>query len=439
MKKKMLIISGIIVLLSSHICAAAVIQVGPGRTYTKPSQAAAVAAEGDIVEIDAGLYEDDAAVWRTDDIEIRGVGGRAHLNVDGYTIPNRKAIWVIAADDITIENIEFSHASVPDRNGAGIRQEGTNLTIRHCYFHDNQMGILTSNTPSYETLIEFTEFARHGYGDGLSHNIYVGRQGKFTMRFCYSHDANIGHNVKSRAAENYILYNKIMDGADGNASYQIDLPNGGKSYIIGNIIHQGVNAPNNKAISYAAEGAVNPIQELYVSHNTFINDRSSSRAIRTAGTPTGKVVNNIFDNFSTIFDGGTTLAHENNIETDVSNPAGFMDRNGYDFHLIEESQARNSGINPGEGSGFSLFPEFAYKDEADGEQRFSDGVIDIGAYEYVGGTENPADLNGDGVVNVADAIYCVNAILDGGSADVNGDGATNVQDVVEIINLILES
>lgn len=55
---------------------------------------------------------------------------------------------------------------------------------------------------------------------------------------------------------------------------------------------------------------------------------------------------------------------------------------------------------------------------------------------------NSFDLNQDGVVNVQDVIFCINAVLDaesnsGGNADVNGDGAVNVMDVLAIVNEIL--
>ena len=39
---------------------AATLQVGPDKTYTKPSQAYNAAADRDIIEIDAGLYLNDA-------------------------------------------------------------------------------------------------------------------------------------------------------------------------------------------------------------------------------------------------------------------------------------------------------------------------------------------------------------------------------------------
>ncbi|MGH8645852.1 MAG: right-handed parallel beta-helix repeat-containing protein, partial [Gammaproteobacteria bacterium] len=115
---------------------AAVLEVGPGKKYAKPSEAANAAGDGDVIEIMAGTYMYDVAIWAQNDLTIRGVGGRAHLQADGAAA-GEKAIWVIEGDNVTIENIEFSGARVRDRNGAGIRQEGTNVTIRNCYFHHN--------------------------------------------------------------------------------------------------------------------------------------------------------------------------------------------------------------------------------------------------------------------------------------------------------------
>ena len=59
-----------------------------------------------------------------------------------------KAIWVIAGDDVTVENITFSGARVPDQNGAGIRAEGKNLTVRSSRFYDNENGILAARSGS---------------------------------------------------------------------------------------------------------------------------------------------------------------------------------------------------------------------------------------------------------------------------------------------------
>ena len=150
-----------------------VLHVGPHRTLTTPSAAAAVAADGDTVEIDAGTYAGDVATWTQDDLTLRATGGRAHLAAAGASAQG-KAIWVIAGDRTRVEDIEFSGASVPDGNGAGIRQEGAGLTVVHCSFHDNQDGILAGANPDSDIEIRRSRFTGNGAGDGLTHNIYVG-------------------------------------------------------------------------------------------------------------------------------------------------------------------------------------------------------------------------------------------------------------------------
>jgi hypothetical protein len=68
------------------------------------------------------------------------------------------------------------------------------------------------------------------------------------MQYCYSHHANVGHLLKSRALINYILYNRLSDELTGTSSYELDLPSGGTSYVIGNVIEQGPNSQNRKGL-----------------------------------------------------------------------------------------------------------------------------------------------------------------------------------------------
>jgi hypothetical protein len=204
-----------------------VLKVGPSQKLKTVAEAAAAVRNGDIVEIEAGVYKGDVSTWSADDIIIRGVGGFAHLDAAGHN-EGGKAIWVVRGRNVVIENIEFSNCSVPDRNGAGIRIECQSMTLRNCYFHDNENGVL-GGPPDCEVLMEGCEFYNNGAGDGYSHNMYIGHIKSFTMRNCYSHGAKIGHNVKSRAQTNIITYCRIMDESDGTASYTIDLPNGGLS------------------------------------------------------------------------------------------------------------------------------------------------------------------------------------------------------------------
>lgn len=119
--------------------------VGPSRAYTTPAQVSSLVADGDTVSIDASLYANHPQVYFTRNrLLLRGVGGRPRLEAGAALAGNTngKAIFVISGADCTVENLEFANAAVPDHNGAGIRQEGCDLTVRYCFFNGNEMGIL---------------------------------------------------------------------------------------------------------------------------------------------------------------------------------------------------------------------------------------------------------------------------------------------------------
>jgi len=127
------------------------IRVGPDRLYRKPSEAARIAKDGDTIEIDVADYFGDVAVWPQNNLTLKGIGGRPHLRAAGQSAED-KAIWVIKGDNTTVENLEFSETKVGDKNGAGIRLEGTGLVIRNSSFHDNEMGILTGPAMSQSNI-----------------------------------------------------------------------------------------------------------------------------------------------------------------------------------------------------------------------------------------------------------------------------------------------
>ena len=104
---------------------------------------------------------------------------------------------------------------------------------------------------------EDTQFGHNGAGDGYSHNFYINHVRSFTLEGSWSHDANVGHLVKSRALTNYIRYNRIT-GQAGSDSYEIDLPNGGLSYVIGNVIQQGMATQNPNMLCVRRGGQPQP-------------------------------------------------------------------------------------------------------------------------------------------------------------------------------------
>jgi hypothetical protein len=389
---------------------ARLIQVGPSRAIKLPSQAAAIARTGDVIEIDAEPYVGDVAVWTADNLTIRGVGdGRAKLLAAGQSAEN-KATWVIKGRNAFVGNIEFAEAVATNGNGAGIRAEGINLTIVNCYFHDNQEGLLSAlNTTASRVDIENSEFARDGGNGGYSHEIYISNIAQLIVRGSYFHHGRVGHLIKSRAQRNLIAANRITDEAGGSASYEIDLPNGGLNIIINNLIEQSALTQNSTMLENGLEGPINPIQELYVVNNTFVNDLGRGDFIRIraptmAQVTRPQVMNNIFIGGGNVLVGGGVL--KNNLlaagpggsphierplfgiaDIDESGTrfavdAGLLDGRNYDYRLKAGSPAIGAGVDPGSAGPISLAPAAEYVHPVHWRPISIDGRIDIGAYQY---------------------------------------------------------
>jgi hypothetical protein len=365
-----------------------VLAVGPGHPYARPCDALTVAADGDTVEIDAaGSYNGDVCAFHANDLTIRGVNGRPKIGAGGnYTWG--KGIWVITGKRAVVDNVELWGASVPDRNGAAIRLDGMHLTVRNSYLHDNENGILTSNDGESDILIENSEFGHNGNGSGSSHNLYIGRVGSLTMRYSYSHDADVGHNLKSRAKINSISYSRFSSTrpgepgstASGEPSYEIDLPNAGMSYLIGNVIEQPLRNQNTNLVSYGTEGASNPGKNLYVVNNTFINDDSSNGMFILVGGDVKAPVlvqNNIFAGTGDVT-GQSNAVMKDNVR---SLAPAFVNRAGYDLRPAAGADFIGTGSAPGYSpTGVSLSPVGEYVHVAGGKARAYNGRWDIGAY-----------------------------------------------------------
>jgi Repeat of unknown function (DUF5648) len=274
-----------------------VLLVGPGKTYSVPSAAAAVAQAGDVVRIDAGDYRGDVATWSASNLSICGVGGRARLFADGRSAQG-KAIWVVSGADTVIDSVEFHDAKVADLNGAGIRAEHQRggLRVINSGFYDNENGILSSAGP-ITISIERSEFARNctGRTDGQTHNIYIGAINQLTVTSSYFHETRYGHNLKSRARVSVVENSYLMDGPTGPSSYLADFSNGGQVFLRGNLFHKGPAAPNRVAIAYGAEGlAAGGTHTLEMVHNTVVMTRPNSSFLRApAGTQSVRLTANL--------------------------------------------------------------------------------------------------------------------------------------------------
>lgn len=385
----------LISLLAAGSASAATLAVGPGKTYAAPCAAFNAARDGDTVEISGNnIYKGDVCGISRSNFTVRGVNGRPMIDANGANAMG-KGIWVVSGNNVTIENVEMYGARVPDQNGAALRLEGTGFTLRQSFLHDNENGILANANTASDILIEYSEFGHNGFGDGYTHNLYIGNVRSLTFRYSYSHDANAGHNLKSRAQVNTIYNNRFSSTAPGQSgstasgspSYEIDLPNAGTSYVIGNVIEQPAANSNPSMLAYGEEGASNPGKDLYVVSNTFLNDAGSGGTFVFIGSGVGTpalLQNNIFAGV-----GSTTNQGNATLRTNYSGAApAFVNRAAYDLHPVSGSPMINAASAPGNApTGFTLAPIAQYQHVASGETRAN--ANDIGAYAASAGAAAP--------------------------------------------------
>jgi Ca2+-binding RTX toxin-like protein len=258
------------------------LKVGQGQQFSTIAAAVNASHDGDVIQVQAGTYKNDFATINTK-ITLQGIGGMVHMVASG-NIPNDKGILIVNSD-LKIDHFEFSGAKGASGNDAGIRYQGGALTLTNTYFHDNQNGLLGAPSANGTITIRDSEFANNGAGDGYTHNLYVNQIAKLTITDSYFHDAAVGHEIKSRAAETVIQNTRIID-HDSTSSYSVDLPNGGKATLSGNIIQQGPHGQNPAIIAYGEEGLVHSINALTLSANTVVNDMGKGTLVFDAsGTP----------------------------------------------------------------------------------------------------------------------------------------------------------
>ena len=260
---------------SSSMTDQTILSVGVGKQFATIN-AAIVAADqmgGNAdIKVDAGSYTNDGGyLWDgINNVTIEGVGGVAKI-VDPTYYAGGKAAIVTGGQNILLRNLDISGITVPDGNGAGVRYDQGTLTLDNVHLHGNQNGILGAADANGTITITNSEIDHNGTSAGNTHNIYIGDIAQFTLTNSYVHDANVGHEVKSRAENNTITGNRILDNS-GTSSYSIDLPNGGNATITNNVIEQGANNQNHVVNAYGEEGSLHAGTTVTFSNNEVVND-----------------------------------------------------------------------------------------------------------------------------------------------------------------------
>ena len=263
---------------------AAILEVGPQSLYRTLPQAAAAAQNGDTVLIHAGFYT-EGAQWNASNLTIKNAPDTpaGAVIVSGGTVAG-KGLFVTRGNNIVVEGIRFENAKVPSGNGAGIRGEGYNLTVRNSQFIGNENGILVTSRTAGGTLIvdnSFFDATRSQRPGSLGHSLYANYVDNVIVRNSVFQRDYTGHYIKSRALST-IVSNTVIDDTHGTASYLIDIAQGGSARIVENTLTKGASASNCcTAIAYGFEthkgGAfVNPPGRMLVSHNIFTNLRNST-------------------------------------------------------------------------------------------------------------------------------------------------------------------
>jgi hypothetical protein len=214
---------------------------------------------GQTVVLPPGVYR-EAATIKASNVVIKAHGVRLE-----HAAAERKAALVVKGDNVTIEGLECAYIKVPDRNGACVRLEAKNLTLRNVHFRDSQSGLLAWKKDSGTVLIENSRFERIG----RVHGVYIGRGDTHLIvrNSWFLSSRAEGHEIKSRAAKNTIERNVIAS-LDGVDSRLIDLPEGGENVIRGNVLAKGPASSNQDLIGVALERN----RELHSVNSTVIED-----------------------------------------------------------------------------------------------------------------------------------------------------------------------
>lgn len=409
MKKITLIM--IMAITTSHLALGTQWHVGPTQAYTLPSQVKLLVADGDTINIDGGIYSNDAVKWVKKNLKFFGLGTGSNRTIlqNIGDIANGKGIWVFElpgiSDNPYIENIVFDGAQISDvdgGNGAGIRYQSKDLTIKNCKFMNCQNGILEGHgsVTDSNVILDGNEFSNNGYAGttssyiGYEHHIYISSSvDTLWVKNNYFHDPRgQANSLKTRAQRSWIL-NNYIDEAAGDGSYELNIAQGGLCIVMGNVIIQGTSGSNHGVCDIDA--ATNPINELYFINNTVINKYVGNIRFFTNNPTTGMTVlkfrNNVFASTvgasNTWFNGTlTVLDTANNRYMNDYTTVGFTNSTAGDYSLTSSAASLiNNGTNVAPASnGYSLTPLFMYANFSSSliPRTTAGGAIDIGAYEY---------------------------------------------------------
>ncbi|TNE38071.1 MAG: hypothetical protein EP347_06760 [Alphaproteobacteria bacterium] len=225
---------------------------------------------GDTISLAQGIYNvTDLEIDKS--IALRGEG-KVTLRSDRSV---RKGLFVTRRGvSLLVDGLIFEGASSQDRNGAGIRHQGSHLVVLNSVFHRNEDGILATADGSGDLIIRNSRFLGNGYGDGYSHGIYVQKIKTLTVTDSLFSGTKVGHHIKSMAGRTFVQTSQFDDHG-GMTSYSIEVAGGGDFEVSKCHFQRDGNAGNNTVIFYSANRGGVP-GRLRITSNSVVSEKQNT-------------------------------------------------------------------------------------------------------------------------------------------------------------------
>jgi hypothetical protein len=279
-------------------------QVGPGTSYASVSQLPALA-PGDVVEVRGDATYGPIVLNRAGTAD-------AKITIRGVPVNGKRPVISGGVNSVAFEgshHLVFEGFEVTGGSSRCVFNHANDVTVRDTVIHDCPAhGVLGADNDSGSFTLDHVEIYRCGAGDS-KHQIYIATDelaypgSVFRMQYCYLHDGNGGHGVKSRAERNEIYYNWI----EGSYYHELELigpdPSGDTpedqaredSDVVGNVIRKTGLRPGGHVVRIGGDATGQSKGRYRFVNNTFLLGAGTGSVFRIFDTiDTLEAHNNVF-------------------------------------------------------------------------------------------------------------------------------------------------